>query len=449
MYDFFQKPLNLFTNNITNFFKKNENEEKEKNININYNEYKKVNKITIIVGSTNFYFIFNDERETIPVLILFRGDKVLYGTKVIEKITGHKYLDNALILFDFLYYLDIKFEVLKDSLIKRNLFNNNLKYIDENKDKIFFFNYMFLSSSKEEEEKDFNQKLNREVKKDNQNKIFPSVSKPKVYTLLNKKIINLESFTSKDLLNLYITNIFEEKLNNLKEEYFVLQLILPLYLNDIQKAEIKYIFQTILNEKNLNKNLIDFIVKDEMNYYLENINKNLENKIIFIHFGGSSLVVVLYDYDNKKIIKKEEKLIGGIDIDIMFTTDCLTKFKNDNNGCSIMDISLIYKVKNEIEEEKKKLYLNNKLNIKIEKFKYGLTLKYEMDKDYLLIAIGDIITEINNILKNILKNVNKDEIKNVIYTGNNFKFKIFEEILYDYFPKNICEHIYDEELNIF
>ena len=109
------------------------------------------------------------------------------------------------------------------------------------------------------------------------------------------------------------------------------------------------------------------------------------------------------------------------------------------------------KIKNEIEEKKKELYTNNKdkLEINIEKFKYGLTLKYEIEKDYLLIAIEDIIDEINNILKNILENVNKNEIKNVIYTGNNFKFKIFEEILYDYFDKNICEHIFDEELKIF
>ena len=99
---------------------------------------------------------------------------------------------------------------------------------------------------------------------------------------------------------------------------------------------------------------------------------------------------------------------------------------------------------------KLKLYSNNKdkLEINIERFKYGLTLKYEINKDYLIIAIEDIIDEINKILKNILENVNIDEIKNVIYTGNNFKFKIFEEILFEYFPKDICEHIFDEELKL-
>ena len=50
------------------------------------------------------------------------------------------------------------------------------------------------------------------------------------------------------------------------------------------------------------------------------------------------------------------------------------------------------------------------------------------------------------ILENVLKDENKDEIENVFYTGNNFKFKIFEEILFDYFPKNICKSIFDEEL---
>ena len=69
-----------------------------------------------------------------------------------------------------------------------------------------------------------------------------------------------------------------------------------------------------------------------------------------------------------------------------------------------------------------------------------------MDKDNLIIGIENIIDDFNNILKNILENENKDEIKNVIYTGNNFKFKIFEEILFEYFPKNICTSIFDEEL---
>jgi len=433
---------------IFNLIPKPKFEEKEKEYNdyIIENKINKINKIIIIVGSTNFYFIFNDKRETIPVLLLFRGDNLLYGKKVIEKIKGHKYLDKAMIFFDFLYYLDIKYKVLKDILIKRNLFYTDLKFIDENLDKIILFNYIFLSITIEEEK--YNKK--DRIEKDG-NKIFPSIEKPKLWSQQNEKNLHYESYSSEELLSFYIDNLIEEKLNNLNEEYFSLQLILPLYLNDEQKAKIKNIFQTKLNEKNLNENLIDFKVFDEMNYCLGNINKKFENKIIFIHFGGSSLVVILYDYDNKQIIKKKEKLIGGIDIDIMLTKDSLTKFKNDNNGCSIMDVSLIYKVKNEIEEKKKELYTNNKdkLEINIERFKYGLTLKNEIEKDYLLIAIEDIIDEINDILKNILENVNKDEIKNVIYTGNNFKFKIFEHILYDYFPENICEHIFDEELNIF
>ena len=329
------------------------------------NKQKSKNKIAIIVGSTNFYFIFNDKRETIPVLLLFRGDNKLIGTKVIEKITGHKYLDKAMIFFDFLYYLDIKNKVLKDILIKRNLFDTDLKFIDENLDKIILFNYMFLSSKveKEDDKKKNDEDLHKGHKNDNkENKIFPSVNKPKLWSQQNEKNLNYDSYSSEELLNYYIDNFIEEKLNNLNEEYFSLQLILPLYLNDEQKAKIKNIFQTKLNEKNLNKNLIDFKVFDEMNYCLGNINKNFENKIIFIHFGGSSLVVILYDYDNKKIIKKKEKLIGGIDIDIMLTKDSLTKFKNDNNGCSIMDVSLIYKVKNEIEEKKKNYFQIIKIN---------------------------------------------------------------------------------------
>ena len=199
-----------------------------------------------------------------------------------------------------------------------------------------------------------------------------------------------------------------------------------------------------------------------MKFYLEKIKTKIENKkvektsenekpqnkLIFIHFGGSSLVVILCDCNTGKIIKRKEKLIGGIDIDIKLTKDSLTKFKNDSNGIKITDITLIYQVKNKIEEEKKNLYSNkkDKLEINIDRFKFGIPLKYEKDKDYLIIGIEKIIDDFNNILKDVLENENKDEIKNVIYTGNNFKFKIFEEILFEYFDKNICESIFDEEL---
>ena len=86
---------------------------------------------------------------------------------------------------------------------------------------------------------------------------------------------------------------------------------------------------------------------------VDKTSEKTQNKIIFIHFGGSSLVAILYDCEAGKIIKKSEKLIGGIDIDIKLTKDSLAKFKNESKGIKILDITLIYKVKNLIEEEKK------------------------------------------------------------------------------------------------
>ena len=131
----------------------------------------------------------------------------------------------------------------------------------------------------------------------------------------------------------------------------------------------------------------------------------------------------------------------------MLTKDSFSQFKKNNKDCSISDVSLIYKVKNKIEEEKKNLYSNNKdkLEINIDRFKFGIPLKYKIDKVHLITGIENIINDFKKILDDVLENENKDEIENVIYTGNNFKFKIFEEILFDYFP-NICESIFDEEL---
>ena len=431
--------------------------EKPKNINLNDN----VDYVTIIVGSTNFFFNFKDTKETIPVLLLFHKDEKFFGEEVINKLQEKKYLNQSMIFFDFLYYLDKIYETSKETLIKRNLYNKDLSFIDKKLDnldvkekielenkRLQIISFEFAYSSSEDKKS----RVGLGIKK-----AIPSNAegqKPK--TVQPTKNLNSQYFTSEQLLNMYIENLFDKKLKNLKEK-FNLKLILPLFLSEAQKDKIEKIFK---NKLSVNENFKNIFIGDEMKFCLEKIKTKIENKkvdktsektqnkIIFIHFGGSSLVVILYDCDEGKIIKKKEKLIGGIDIDITLTKDCLAKFKNDSNGIKITDITPIYKVKNLIEEEKKKLYSNNKdkIEINIDKFKYNFSLKYEISKEKLKIEIENIIDDFKKILKNVLENENKDEIKNVIYTGNNFKFKIFEEILFEYFPKNICESIFDEEL---
>ena len=99
-------------------------------------------------------------------------------------------------------------------------------------------------------------------------------------------------------------------------------------------------------------------------------------------------------------------------------------------------------------KKKKKNYIqkNDKLEIDIDKIKFNNSLKYKISKEDLIKCNENIINDFKMILENVLEKENKDEIKNVIYTGNNFKFKIFEHILYEYFPENICEHIFDEDI---
>ena len=87
-----------------------------------------------------------------------------------------------------------------------------------------------------------------------------------------------------------------------------------------------------------------------------------------------------------------------------------------------------------------------KLEINIDKIKFNNSLKYKISKEDLIKCNENIINDFKMILENVLEKENKNEIKNVIYTGNNFKFKIFEEILFEKFDKNICISIFDEEL---
>jgi hypothetical protein len=423
------------------------------------NKEKKINLYqvaTIIVGSTNFFFNFKDKKETIPVLLLFHKDEKFFREEVINKLQEKKYLKDSMIFFDFLYYLDKKYKTSKETLIKRNLYNKDLSFIDKKldnldvKEKIEFektisFEYAYLSTNN-----------NSHVDKDGK-KIIPSQNeKGKSKTVQTDKNLNAQYFTSEQLLNMYIENLLEKKLKNLNEK-FNLNLILPLYLDEEQKDKIKKIFENKLNN---NENFKEIFIEDEMNFYLEKIktkienkkvektseNEKTQNKIIFIHFGGSSLVIILYDCDAGKIIKRKEKLIGGIDIDIKLTKDSLSKFTNENKEYKISDSSLIYKVKNKIEEEKKNLYSNNKdkLEINIEKFKHNKPLKYELnDEDEILSPIDDILEGFENIIINILENVNEDEIKNVICIGNNFKFIIFKKILFEHLPEELCEFIFE------
>ena len=344
MSDFLQNSINFISSSLNKI--RSYNAQKEDNNDNEKNLKNKVNKITIIVGSTNFYFNFNGNGETIPVLLLIRGKKIFYGNQITEK-----YLDKeSMIFYDFLYYLDLKYENSKEILNKRNIdSNNDLSFSEEILDKIVSFNYMYLEE-KEKDDKQTDKNNRREI---NGKKEIESLEKPKYLSVENRKNLTLQSYDSEQLLKIYTEYFIEEKLNNVKDEYYSLNLILPLYLNDIQKEKIKNIFLMKLDEKNLSNNLNDFDVMDEMSYYLQNLNRNFENKIIFIHFGGSSLVIILYDCGKKNIIKKKEKLIGGIDIDIKLTKDSLAKFKNESNGIKIMDITLIYKVKNLIEEGKK------------------------------------------------------------------------------------------------
>ena len=72
----------LLASNLVSMAKGISVEEAEKDKNSKFNK----KKITIIVGATNFYLIFGDKRETIPVLLLFYKDGGWYGNDVLKII---------------------------------------------------------------------------------------------------------------------------------------------------------------------------------------------------------------------------------------------------------------------------------------------------------------------------------------------------------------------------
>jgi hypothetical protein len=177
--------------------------EKPETINLKDN----VDDVTIIVGSTNFFFNYKDTKETIPVLLLFhfhKEEEKFFGEEVINKLQEKKYLNQSMIFFDFLYYLDKIFKTSKETLIKRNLYNKDLSFIEkkldsldikekveyENKSQqIISFEYAYLSSNKKNHEL-----LSKQ-------KVLPSINNPKLYTVQTNKNLNTRCLTSKDLLS--------------------------------------------------------------------------------------------------------------------------------------------------------------------------------------------------------------------------------------------------------
>ena len=111
---------------------KSEQKDFEKKINLNDD----VDDVTIIVGSTNFFFNFKNTKEIIPVLLLFHEDEEFFGEEVINKLQEKKYLKESMIFFDFLYYLDKKYKTSKETLIKRNLYNKDLSFIEKKLDSL-------------------------------------------------------------------------------------------------------------------------------------------------------------------------------------------------------------------------------------------------------------------------------------------------------------------------
>ena len=174
--------------------------DKEKNINL-------CKVATIIVGSTNFFFYFKDTKETIPVLLLFHKEEKFFGEEVINKLQEKKYLKESMIFFDFLYYLDKIYKTSKETLIKRNLYNKDLSFIDKkldnldvkekiefenNSQKIISFEFAYSSSAEKKSRKGLNlgNKIVIPSNKDDQ--------KPK--TFQPTKNLNSQLFTSEQLL---------------------------------------------------------------------------------------------------------------------------------------------------------------------------------------------------------------------------------------------------------
>ena len=410
---------------------------------------KENNKLIILIGSTYFYIYYNNKPMVEPVLLLFyKDEQIIYGKKVYRKLNDPDYLDKTMILYDFLYFINKEINaetklILKKRRLFKSLFfykqEDNPRYLDNNS--IIKFNFK-LRKSNEKHRKFMESK-----------KILESIKVNNHLTVDNNYYINY-SPTSKELLEIFIKLLYEDLpniFNDIKFEKININIIFPSYLNDVQKNIIKDIFIEIF--KNKFEKSLKLIFEDEINYYLYKISKKIqiENKIIFIHFGGSSLVVILYDYNSKIILCKKEKLIGGLDIDVILTNKSLTKFEIDNNGAEIMDVIKIYRIKNEIEEQKKELGVDGDLNIEIESIKYNRDLNYEMKNNYLKEIFNEIKVDFKNLLDEVIEVVEnkKEEIKKVIYTGNNFKLHYFVNFLhdyfFDYFGENRCESIFDEE----
>ena len=271
-------------------------------------------------------------------------------------------------------------------------------------------------------------------------------------TISNKPLIQVnylrikKTFYPEEILSMLIS-----KMKNISEDYLGYKvsnavITVPAYFNDSQRQA------TIDAAKIAGLNVLQIIdepIAAAIAYGLDNENNEEKYILVFDLGGGTCDVSILYLNNSlfKMISTVNDNHLGGQDFDNRLLEYCIKEFKNETGIDISKNQKAIRRLKLVCEYAKMYLSSNHEYLIDIDALAEGedfsITIKRpefeDLCKDYFNKCIKIVERALND------SKLSKNEIDEIILTGGSSRIPIIQEMLKNYFGKELNKSIHPDE----
>ena len=240
-----------------------------------------------------------------------------------------------------------------------------------------------------------------------------------------------------------ISAMILERLKEYAEDYLNTKIkdaviTVPAYFNNIQRQA------TIDAGRIAGLNVIKIINEPTAAAIAYGLNEKIQGKrnICIFDLGGGTFDVTILEINNNKFTDKAtggDTHLGGEDLDNLLVEFCIQKFKEETN----IDISNNQKAKRRLKIECTKLKIELSFmhdgNLEIDSIAEGEDLNFEITRNDFNNICDAIFNKCIKVLKDTIKDsgLSKNEIDKVILIGGSSRIPKIEEMIIEYFNRNI------------
>ena len=271
-------------------------------------------------------------------------------------------------------------------------------------------------------------------------------------TISNKPLIQVnylrikKTFYPEEILSMLIS-----KMKNISEDYLGYKvsnavITVPAYFNDSQRQA------TIDAAKIAGLNVLQIIdepIAAAIAYGLDNENNEEKYILVFDLGGGTCDVSILYLYDYMFEVKSTagDNHLGGQDFDNRLLEYCIIEFKNYTDIDISKNQKAIRRLKLVCEYAKMNLSSLLETNIDIESLAEGEDFSVTVTRREFEDLCKDYFNKCIKIVERALNDskLSKNEIDEIILTGGSSRIPIIQEMLKNYFGKELNKSIHPDE----